>query len=359
MASSLKQCSGQLSLAAISPEIELILRSGQPYKTEFLPNANDYDRIIVAFSGGKDSLAAVLLLRWLGVPNEKIELWHHCVDGREGSMLMDWACTEGYCAAIAKALNLPIYFSWREGGFEREMLRDQVPTAVTYFETPDGLQHAGGNSSQTTTRLRFPQTGSIQSGRWCSALMKIDVSRISLRNQERFNHSRTLFVSGERREESAARSQYLAIEEHSADARTSNTLSRVIDHWRPVIAWDEVEVWRVIQEFGINPHPCYKLGFGRCSCRNCIFGSNDQWATLRLIDPVGFNAIMQYEQEFGWTIHRTLSVAERADLGTPYAPLDPIDIAAAFDANWTQPIVLSPQTWKLPLGGFGDATGPT
>ncbi|MBW4528931.1 MAG: hypothetical protein KME18_27870 [Phormidium tanganyikae FI6-MK23] len=99
------------------------------------------------------------------------------------------------------------------------MLRDQVLTAVTCFETPDGLQHAGGNRPKLTTRLRFPQTGSIQSGCWCSALLKIDISRIALRNQGRFNHSRTLFMSGERREESAARSQYAAIEKHSADAR--------------------------------------------------------------------------------------------------------------------------------------------
>ncbi|WP_250565051.1 hypothetical protein [Adonisia turfae] len=38
------------------------------------------------------------------------------MDGREGSTLMDWPITENYCRAIAKALDLPIYFSWLEGG---------------------------------------------------------------------------------------------------------------------------------------------------------------------------------------------------------------------------------------------------
>jgi tRNA(Ile)-lysidine synthase TilS/MesJ len=56
-----------------------------------------YDVIIVAFSGGKDSAACVLHLLDLGVPKHKIELWHHLVDGREGSTLMDWPCTEAYC----------------------------------------------------------------------------------------------------------------------------------------------------------------------------------------------------------------------------------------------------------------------
>ena len=52
-----------------------------------------YDHVIVAFSGGKDSVACLLHLLDLGVPREKIELWHHDVDGREGSDLMDWPVT--------------------------------------------------------------------------------------------------------------------------------------------------------------------------------------------------------------------------------------------------------------------------
>ena len=37
----------------------------------------NYDKIIVLFSGGKDSLASLLYLLELGVPEDKIELWHH------------------------------------------------------------------------------------------------------------------------------------------------------------------------------------------------------------------------------------------------------------------------------------------
>jgi len=36
-----------------------------------------YDKYIVAFSGGKDSIALVLYLLSVGVPTHKIELWHH------------------------------------------------------------------------------------------------------------------------------------------------------------------------------------------------------------------------------------------------------------------------------------------
>lgn len=76
-----------------------------------------YDKIIVAFSGGKDSTACFLHLIDQGVPTEKIELWHHDIDGR-GPLFMDWESTPSYCRAFAKAFNVPIFFSWKEGGFE-------------------------------------------------------------------------------------------------------------------------------------------------------------------------------------------------------------------------------------------------
>ena len=41
------------------------------------PDLDSYDYVIVAMSGGKDSLAAVLDLIEAGVPLSKIEMWHH------------------------------------------------------------------------------------------------------------------------------------------------------------------------------------------------------------------------------------------------------------------------------------------
>ena len=51
---------------------------------------NDYDRIVLCMSGGKDSIACLLNLIDIGVDLSMVELWHHDVDGREGSTLMDW-----------------------------------------------------------------------------------------------------------------------------------------------------------------------------------------------------------------------------------------------------------------------------
>jgi 3'-phosphoadenosine 5'-phosphosulfate sulfotransferase (PAPS reductase)/FAD synthetase len=354
--------SRQLSFQELSPEMDfsptrlLGDRVGKPYATEFSPDLDSYDHIVLAFSGGKDGLAMLLYLLQLGIPSDKIELWHHLVDGKE-STLMDWRCTEAYCRAVAEAFNIPIYFSWREGGFEREMQRDNTPASSTYFETPENLVKRGGSSLKTTTRLKFPQTGSIQDGRWCSAILKIDVGQMSLRSQERFRGKRTLFLTGERREESTTRAKYQPFHPHESDARNGR-LNRCIDHWRPVLGWDEVDVWRIIQQYCVNPHPCYRLGFGRASCRLCIFLSDAQLATIRVIDPEGFERIAAYEKQFNHTIHRSLSVHARADRGIAHSPIDPRDIAAAFSSTWDESIILTPETWSIPLGAFGESAGP-
>jgi hypothetical protein len=118
----------------------------------------DYDYYIVAFSGGKDSTACILHLFELGINREKIELWHHLIDGEEGSSLMDWPVTKDYCNKFAKAFDLPLYYSWKTGGFEGEMLRDNQPTSTTRFEYPeDNVIECGltGGSGPLGTRLKF------------------------------------------------------------------------------------------------------------------------------------------------------------------------------------------------------------
>jgi len=333
-----------------------------------------YDVIIVAFSGGKDSLACVLALIDAGAPRDRIELWHHDVDGREGSTLMDWPCTRDYCKKVAAALGLPIYFSWRQGGFEREMLRDQSSTAPTSFETPDGLRTVGGHGKPGTRRM-FPQVSADLSVRWCSAYLKIDVGASALRNQDRFNGKRVLFVSGERAQEAQhksvardrskwqtdkGRAAYKEFEPHRADLRDGKT-PRHIDHFRPVKWWMEEDVWAIIQRHGIVPHPAYRLGWGRVSCAACIFstGAPDQLASLRAINPEQFNKVANYEREFGKTIHRKLPLVACADQGNVYPNMRPEDIQAALSTEYTAPVTVSPDAWKMPAGAFGDSCGPT
>lgn len=319
-------------------------------------DVTSYDRTIIAFSGGKDSLACILYAIEAGCPN--IELWHHAVDGREGSTLMDWTVTEDYCRKVAEALDIPIYFSWLSGGFEREMLRENERKAATQFETPDGLFQTGGVRGKETTRLKFPQISGDLSVRWCSAYLKIDVCSIALTNQERFRNSRTLLISGERAEESPQRAKYKEFEPDRADNRDGK-YKRHIDRFRPVHKYTELQIWDLIKKFKINPHPAYRLGWGRLSCLSCIFGSPNQWATIKAIAPSHFETIAEYEELFETTIHRTLSVREQADKGTPYEWVNNnVDVVnQAFSATYTDSVIV--ENWEYPAGAFGESTGPT
>ena len=128
------------------------LRQGEAGGTPIL---RSYDHVVLFTSGGKDATACLLHLLEQGVDPDRIELHHHEVDGH-GATFMDWPVTGAYVAAQATAFGLPLFRSWREGGFEREMLRQDAPTAPILFETPDGLMRAGG-AGPRNTRLRFPQ----------------------------------------------------------------------------------------------------------------------------------------------------------------------------------------------------------
>jgi 3'-phosphoadenosine 5'-phosphosulfate sulfotransferase (PAPS reductase)/FAD synthetase len=338
----------QMSLFDLSPEPQI------PLLPEIVIDPHSYDHVIVAFSGGKDSLACLLYLLSLGVSRSVIELWHHDIDGREnGSKLMDWPITRDYCRAIADALQIPIYYSWKVGGMEGEMLRENSLTAPTLYETPDGIKQSGGIRGALTTRRLYPQQSADLSVRWCSSYLKIDVCSKSM-VQSRFDGKRVLLVTGERAEESTSRACYHQAEKHRTSAK-----KRHVDHWRPVHQWEESQVWEIIERYSIAPHPCYKLGWGRCSCSACIFGSKDQWASLSLINPEQVDQICQYEKEFGKTINRKLSVPQMIAQGKPYPNMHPDDIKAALSDTFEGPVILPEGTWKLPAGAYGENAGPT
>ncbi|MBA9940431.1 phosphoadenosine phosphosulfate reductase [Ralstonia insidiosa] len=322
------------------------------------PDLASYDRFVVGFSGGKDSVACVLHLLEMGVDPNRIELHHHLVDGREGSELMDWPVTEAYCAAFARAFGLKLYFSWKVGGFEREMLRLEQRTAPVAFDSESGqVVVCGGDGGKLGTRRKFPQVSASLTTRWCSAYTKIDVLARVMTTESRFQSGKTLVVTGERAEESASRARYNMFEPDRTDNRDGRRVKRHVDHWRPVHRWAERQVWEILEQHRVRAHPAYYCGFGRCSCRSCIFGSPDQWATIARYYPAAFERIAQYEEQFGLTIHRRDSVRVRAARGTPYQA-DERYFQIAGQTAYTESSLVNGQ-WELPAGAFGEATGPT
>jgi 3'-phosphoadenosine 5'-phosphosulfate sulfotransferase (PAPS reductase)/FAD synthetase len=324
------------------------------------PDLKSYDRIVVAFSGGKDSVACLLTLLEGGVPPERIDVYHHDVDGN-GPSFMDWPSTTAYCRAVTHALGVRLYLSWKEGGFLREMLRDGDATAPICFETPEGRVGRVGGQGPAGTRLRFPQVSANLNQRYCSAYLKIDVMAALIRNQDRFLDSRTLIVTGERAQESRARAGYATFEPDRSDTRQGTRRRRHVDHWRPIHSLREDQVWSLLQSHGIVPAPAYRLGWSRLSCIACIFGNPNQWASMRYLAPAWFERIASFEDAFGRTIQRSSGIASLADRGIPYRALvgQPDLARRALEHAWDEPVQISPAAWALPAGAFGDGAGPT
>ena len=182
-----------------------------------------------------------------------------------------------------------------------------------------------------------------------------------IRNQDRFLGRRSLIVTGERAQESPARAHYAVFEPDRSDTRTGTRRQRHVDHWRPVQGASETGVWAALRRHGIVPAPAYRLGWSRLSCLGCIFGSPNQWASLRFIAPDRFERIAGYEQRFHRTIQRNRDVVALADRGRPYPALvaQPDLARRAMQVSWREPVRVDPSAWTLPAGAFGDGAGPT
>ncbi len=219
------------------------------------------------------------------------------------------------------------------------------------------MLQAGGVRGSKSTRRKFPQVSANLQQRWCSGCLKIDVMDMLINNQERFKHGKTLVITGERAQESAARAKYKPFEPHRTDRRDGKRVKRHVDHWRPIHDWTEEQVWEIIERNNILVHPAYRLGWGRLSCMTCIFGSPNQWASVKEIDPDRFDRIAAYEKEFECSIHRTKYLAERIQGAKPYEDMDPLLIAQSLDHGYAAPIFVD--NWQLPSGAFGESAGPT
>lgn len=314
-----------------------------------------YDSIIVCASGGKDSIACLLALIEQGVDLSRVELWHHRVDGNEGSSLMDWAFIDSYMEQFAAAFGVPLYFSWLQGGIEGEMLKQDAYSQPHIVETPSGIITLERDTARTApaTRRRFPQQSANLATRWCSSAAKIDVGRRAITNQDRFLGRKTLFVTGERRAESSNRSKYNQLEPHAVDRRHGR-LGRHVDAWRPVLHYTEAQVWDLIARHRVEAPVPYRLGWGRSSCMTCIYNSPKVWATIRKYFPDRIHPIAAYEDEFDCTISRQrINVVDLSATAEAFEIADLDALRQADQREYRLPIFTPEgQAWQMPAGAF-------
>src|SRR5262245_35522512 len=172
--------------------------------------------------------AAVCLLpswkedRWLQAVGREMNLSETAflVQNADGFDLR-WFTPEAEVDLCGQAMGLRLLFQWRHGGFHRELLKQNARTASVSFEyLGGGIGTAGGVRGKVSTRRLFPQVTADLTKRWCSPSLKIDVASIAINNEPCFRGKRILFLSGERRQESAARSQYAEMERHRTHTKS-------------------------------------------------------------------------------------------------------------------------------------------
>lgn len=317
-----------------------------------------FDKIIVSYSGGKDSTACVLYLLDQGANPAKMELWHQCIDGKGDTHkeFFDWPSTEGYTREFAKMFGIKLGWQWRDKGFYGEMHRENALTGDVYYQYEGEEAHCLPTTrGKPTTRKKFPAKSGDLKVRWCSAYLKIDPAARALSNIAYLKGTideplKVLFVTGERRQESKGRSKYKEVEVHRCHSKSRN-----VTQWRCVIDMSEAEVWSLMEKYKIQPHPAYYLGFPRLSCRSCIFFSKNHWATLKEISPKAIKLIQETEEEFGFTLDNKLSIQEMVSMGNSLIkPEERFWIPMAV-REWTGSLKM--ENWRIPAGAFGKGGG--
>ncbi|MDR2024755.1 MAG: hypothetical protein LBQ71_16245, partial [Hungatella sp.] len=172
---------------------------------ELLP-LEEYDLVAILLSGGKDSIACYYKLLELGVPKEKMEFWHHDIDGGHPYRRMDWKCTQNYVNALAEAEGVPLRPSWRVNGFFGELYRIGTSEPIEWVEPETGeirqcklsqkylacqelkqqvTEDMEEQLKQFGYRMKFPMKTGDLSRRWCSAYLKIMVADTVMSNLSR------------------------------------------------------------------------------------------------------------------------------------------------------------------------------
>ncbi|WP_250886670.1 phosphoadenosine phosphosulfate reductase family protein [Bacillus sp. SM2101] len=347
----------------VTIETERDLLKRQSNQIELLP-LNEYDHVIVQLSAGKDSMVVLWKLLELGVPKEKIELWHQVVDGRfeDKVELFDWPCIESYIDSVGKLYGIQTFYQWRESGIYGEMMRKNSLSGDVFYDNGSEVKRLKTTRGKKSTRLKWPAASADLRIRYCSAYVKIDVARRVLNNDPRYkgtidNPKKILVCSGERRAESANRAKYNECEVHP-----SNTMSRICHTWRPVIDFSEEEIWSYYEKRRFLPAPPYLLGYNRTSCFGCIFSTADLWAICREIAPERFNHFVRLEKELNFTIDTNrIPLEQKADMGSlKRLPKDKRVskwVQMAFSRAF-KPEDLITEKFELPAGAFnGGAEG--
>lgn len=201
-------------------------------------------RVIASVSGGRDSAAASLHLRDLGIEHERVFMdtgWEHP------------ATYEYLRGPLTKALG-PI---------------TEIRGALDFVEL---VRRKGLFPSRV---MRF-----------CTTELKVLPIQRYL-NAQVEEHGEIVNVVGIRRAESKARSTM-------SEWEWSDGFDCEV--WRPLVDWTHADVAAIHERHGLTPNPLYALGASRVGCWPCIHARKSEIALVARVDPARIEQIEQIEQ---------------------------------------------------------------
>lgn len=131
-----------------------------------------------------------------------------------------------------------------------------------------------------------------------------------------------------------------------------------IELWHHDIDWSERDIWECMKRHNINPHPCYRTGWNRCSCAMCIFSTPKLFAGIKELYPEEFEALVQDEKILGFTLDN------KCDLNTfvgneksCVVRTDKEAIESLLTGQYTPEQIYVKGEWHYPAGAFHGAAG--
>ncbi len=255
------------------------------------PLAN-YRWIIINYSGGKDSQAAlhhvIAACDREGVPRERLVVSHQCLGA------MEWPGTVDLVREHARHYGLRV---------EITRYRDRSGHELNLLE-------------YVRKRRRWPSSQQ----RYCTSEFKRGPGGRVIVKLHREAPGRVLNIYGFRSEESPARA---AKTPFALNKRFSSRTREVWD-WLPIHDWLESDVWRIIGESPLRHHPAYTLGMPRLSCCFCIFAPRGALIIAGRANPALLDEYCAVEAEIQHTFQNGRGIAEiRAAIRSGEQPAAP------------------------------------
>lgn len=202
--------------------------------------------VAIGVSGGKDSQAAALAtFRYLD------EVGHSgpriLIHSDLGSV--EWNDSLRVCEDLADYLKCDLVVVRRKAGGLMERWESRWLSSKTRY--------------QMLSTVTLVPCWSTPSMRFCTSEQKTHPIIAELKR--RFKGQRVINVTGVRREESSNRARMSVCD--------FDTSGRILN-WRSIIDLTADDVFKLIDESGLSPHPAYRdFGMSRVSCRFCIMSN--------------------------------------------------------------------------------------